>query len=340
MEIKPLYIFYGEEEYLINKDIRFFREYFTKSDCSIEEFDGAKTSVETILEAAQTNPLFGEERLIIVNNAPWFRPAKKKESGKTKDDAEEKANDNLKKQRELLDDYFLDINEKTCLVFIATGLSRTLKLVKSAEKIGKVREYTKPKKWELPGILRQYLRKQGKNIGPKALEILVAMSGEELGNLINECDKLALHAGEKETISESDVLKTVSHSAQANNFQLSDALGKRDVAEVKTLAYALMSDMKPWEYSALFGYIVNQLRLLIRLKEMSNQGMNEREIIAATKVNSYRVKLGLPSAQKYHLTELTDGLKKMLEVELKMKTGKANFKDTFPVALISIAAKK
>ena len=42
MEIKPVYLFYGEETYLIARDLKIFRQYFSQRDCEIEEFDAVK----------------------------------------------------------------------------------------------------------------------------------------------------------------------------------------------------------------------------------------------------------------------------------------------------------
>ncbi|MDO4541535.1 MAG: hypothetical protein Q4C00_01725, partial [Bacillota bacterium] len=67
MEIKPVYLFYGDETYLIDRDLKIFRQYFRDRDCTVEEFDGVRDKLEDILEAAAMDPLFGSQRLIIVH---------------------------------------------------------------------------------------------------------------------------------------------------------------------------------------------------------------------------------------------------------------------------------
>lgn len=335
MEIKPLYLFYGDEAYLIEKDLKIFRSHFKAMDCAVEEFDGVKDNLDSILDAVATDPLFGSRRLIIVKNSPWFANAKKQEGDKAKSAAE-----NIKKQRQEIEEYCQNPNENVCLVFVAASASKTLKAVKAIAALGKVREYKKPREWELGPYLRQYLRREGRSIFPGALDLFITIGGEDLGSLISQCDKLVLYTQGRDNITEEDVAKVVSQGAEASIFQLSDALGSRDVNKVRSLCNNILAETKTWEYPKLFGYITNYIRLLMRIKEYSEAGYGESQIASATKINSYRVKLGIPAAKRYTMAELAQGLRLMLEVDYKLKSGISDFSQTFPVALMTIAGGK
>ncbi len=336
MEIKPVYLFYGEETYLIARDLKIFRQYFSQRDCEIEEFDAVKDSLADILTAASMDPLFGSERLIIVSNSPWFAPSK----GQSGTDKTNKTGENekIKEERSAIEDYCSSPNENVCLVFTAPTAARTLKTVKAIMSVGKVREYKKPKEWELPAYLRQYLNKGRRRIGANTLDLLITIGGDDLGSLINECDKLILYTEGKDTVSEQDVLTVVSQGAAANMFQLSDALGNRDAAIVGGLVGSILGEMKPWEYMKLFGYITNYFRMLLRIKALSAEGCSESQIAKTTKINPYRIKLGIPASKKYTTEELIEALRLMAEVDYKMKSGQEDFAQSFPVALMAIAA--
>ncbi|MDO4541534.1 MAG: DNA polymerase III subunit delta, partial [Bacillota bacterium] len=266
--------------------------------------------------------------------SPWFAGAAKKkgESGERSSNA-----DKLKGQRQAIEEYCQAWNENVCLVFTAVSASKALKTVKAVMSVGKVREYKKPKEWELPAYLRQYLRKAGRSISPRALELLVAIGGEDLGSLINECDKLVLYTVGQDAISDDDVAHVVSFGAEANIFQLSDALGNRDVAKVRQLCTAILGETKAWEYPKVFGYITNYIRILMRIKAFLSHGYSENRIVEATKINAYRVKLGIPAAKRYSEAELRQALGMMLEVDYKMKSGIGDFTESFPLALMDIA---
>lgn len=335
MEIKPLYLFYGDEDYLIEKDLKIFRRYFQDLECVVEEFDGVKDDLNSILDVAATDPLFGSRRLIIVKNSPWFANAKKQEGEKAKSAAEK-----LKQQRQEIEEYCQAPNENVCLVFVAASASKTLKTVKAIAALGKVREYKKPREWELGPYLRQYLRREGRSISPGALDLFVTIGGDDLGSLINQCDKLVLYTQGRDNIVEEDITKVVSQGAEANIFQLSDALGNRDVNKVRSLCNNILAETKTWEYPKLFGYITNYIRLLMRIKEYTEAGYGESQIAADTKINSYRIKLGIPAAKRYTMNELTQGLRLMLEVDYRLKAGISDFPQTFPVALMTIARRQ
>ena len=82
MEIKPVYLFYGEETFCCKKISLIFVIILTEKNMEPKCFDGAKDSLDLILAAAEANPLFAEKRLIIVENSPWFK--RKNPKGKEK----------------------------------------------------------------------------------------------------------------------------------------------------------------------------------------------------------------------------------------------------------------
>lgn len=129
----------------------------------------------------------------------------------------------------------------------------------------------------------------------------------------------------------------VSRSAEVNSFQLSDALGERDPRKIYRLASELVETMKPGEYMALFGYISNYLRILIRVKELAARGKSPDMIAKATKIHSFRVKKAMPAAERYTMEELIQGLALLMEVDYQMKSGAGEFRQTFPSALVKLA---
>lgn len=328
MEIKPVYLFYGEETFLLQKDLAYFRNYFEGEEYGTEVFDGAKDSLDLILAAAEANPLFAEKRLIIVENSPWFKKKESKREGKSKKtDGDE----------ELLFDYLSHPNEDACLVFTADKADQRMKLVKAVASCGKVREYKPLSRWELPDYLRKHLARLGKQIDSRALDLLLMLCGEQLGALVNEAEKAAIFVGEQKRIEENDILRVVSRSAEVNSFQLSDALGERDPRKIYRLASELVETMKPGEYMALFGYISNYLRILIRVKELAARGKSPDMIAKATKIHSFRVKKAMPAAERYTMEELIQGLALLMEVDYQMKSGAGEFRQTFPSALVKLA---
>lgn len=320
MEIKPIYLFYGDEKFLLKKDVAFFRDYFSKEGVMAEEFDGVKDSLAAILAAAADIPLFGGRRLLIVDRAPWF--AKGGEDGKG--------------EAEALIAYADSPNEETCLVFIADRADKRMKTVKAIEKTGKVRQYEAKKSYELPEYVRKYLRAQGKTISPRGLDLFLLLCSEDLGIISGELDKLILYVGERERIEEDDVTRIVSKTAEATSFLLSDAIGLRQKDKVKRYADEILAHTKPGEYALLFGYLVNYFRLLIRVKDLIAFGSGEKAIAKELGVHEFRVKKAVDAQKKYTMEELISAMARMLHCDYKVKSGRWDYKDGLFVTLLQI----
>ncbi len=333
MEIKPLYLFYGEEKFLLYKDVAFFRDYFAKEGVIAEEFDGAKVSLSAVMTSAAEMPLFGGKRLIIVDHAPWFSQKAKK----GKEGGEEKRKTAESESKELIA-YAENPNEDTCLVFIADSADKRMKTVKAVEAAGKVRKYEAKKSYELPDYVRKYLARQKKKISPRGLDLLLAMAGEDLGILSGEMDKLALYVDDRERIEADDVERIVSQTAEATGFLLSDAIGLRRKAKVREYAASVLERTKPGEYAMLFGYLINYFRLLIRIKDLASQRKTEKAIAKELGVHEFRIKKGMEAQRNYSMDELCDAMALMLDCDYKVKSGQWDYTDGLFVTLMKIVS--
>ena len=328
MEIKPIYLFYGEERYLLHKDVSIFRSYFLKEGVAAEEFDGSKTSLAAIVAAAAEVPLFGGRRLIIVDRAPWF-------SGKKKGGEEVKEKKADPGVEEFLA-YAARPNTETCLVFICDSADKRMKTVKAVAEVGTVREYAAKKSYELPDYIHKYLAKQRKRIAPKATDLLLEYVGDDIGLLSGEMDKLVLFADERERIEADDVERVVSRSAEASLFALSDAIGARRKRKVRETLTTILDRTKPGDYAMVFGYLVNYFRLLLRIKDLSAARMSEKAIVRETGVHAFRVKKGMEAARNYSAEELCGALAAMLDCDYKVKSGRWEYGDGLFATIMKI----
>lgn len=333
MEIKPIYLFYGEEKFLLYKDVAFFRDYFAKEGVTAEEFDGGKISLSAVIASAAEMPLFGGKRLIIVDHAPWF--AKKVKKGK---DGETKEKETLDPEGKELIAYAENPNEDTCLVFVADNADKRMKTVKAVEAAGKVRKYEPKKSYELPDYVRKCLARQKKKISPQGLDLLLAMTGEDLGVLAGEMDKLVLYIDNRERIEVDDVERLVSQTAEASSFLLSDAIGLRRREKVKEYAASILERTKPGEYAMLFGYLVNYFRLLIRVKDLAERRKTEKVIAKELGVHEFRVKKAMEAQKKYTMAELCEAMALMLDCDYKVKSGRWDYTDGLFVTLMKIVS--
>lgn len=339
MEIKPIYLFYGEERFLLQMDVDYFRKYFAQEDTVAEVFDGRTESLQSILDSAAEFALFGGKRLLIVNNAPWFSKKKSKKKDGNTDEKEEEKKNSWEKEGELLTKYAAAPNTDSHIVFIAENADKRLKTVKAVAEIGTVREYKKKKEYEIPEFLRKYASRLKVSVSPRAFDLMLQLCGTELGVLCGELDKLALYVEEGKRIEEADVEKLVSRTAEGTSFMLSDAIGTRKKTKVEALLNSILANQKQGEQYMLFGYLANYFKLLLRIKALNGEGKHADAIAKATGVHPFRVKKGLEAVRNYSEAELAEAYALMLDCDYKVKSGQWNFQDGLYITIMKIVSK-
>ena len=315
MEIKPVYLLYGDERYLIQRDLALFRREFLGDDglSTCDRFDAKNAELSTILNAAAEVPLFGERRLIIVENAPWF----------TAGDSEAGA----------LPDYLDAPNPDTCLVFVAEKVDKRKKLTKAVEKVGKIRCHERLKGSDLPTYVRRYLTPSGKRMNSATVQQFLKLTGDDLGIICTDLDKLILFVGERPEITEDDVVRSVAVAAQASMFELADAVSARDLPRTRAVCERLLRELAEREYYSVQGFISNHLRLLLQVKELAERKLGERAIAGELGVHEFRVRKALSAVRHFEAAELEEALCAMTEADYQVKSGHAAFADVFPLAL-------
>ena len=67
-----MYLYYGLEQFLIDKEIEILKKQNNIEDIDVIKYDLENTKIENVLEDALSISLFGNKKLIIVENAYIF----------------------------------------------------------------------------------------------------------------------------------------------------------------------------------------------------------------------------------------------------------------------------
>ena len=126
------------------------------------------------------------------------------------------------------------------------------------------------KEAELLQWLTQEARGLGKTLTLAAAQRLVEIVGDNLAELSQELEKLALYAGEEKSLTPTLVNQLTTHSRTYNIFALVEALGEPDPHKRLT-ALAQLLDLGEKEPKILV-MLARQLRLLIKFKESAGAG--------------------------------------------------------------------
>lgn len=152
------------------------------------------------------------------------------------------------------------------LTFVLSGESwnRGTKFYKNAEKQGVILDVPDEKPWEKERSIRQwlidYVQKEGYQLQPEAVQLMLQQLGTDALLLEQELQKLFLYTIEKKRITIEDVTAICGVVNVRNIWQLGDAVLKRDSAQAISIAKALMADGLP------FFSLMTQLRTQIQNK--------------------------------------------------------------------------
>jgi DNA polymerase-3 subunit delta len=263
----------------------------------------ANVSFAQLRQACDAMPFLADKRVVIVHNLL---------SGKA---------DYVKE----LAAYLPNLPETTRLFFLESSkLSAAHKLVKLAESGGNGfgKQFDRPQGAQLERWARQRVESKGGKISPRALNALAVNVGNDLQMLENEIEKLVLYRlADGQPIEMEDVALLCPHLAEANIFELVDALGQMNGrAAARLLQQKINEGAEPF---GLFGMFIRQFRLLIQVKELADQGEKPPAIAKALRLHNFVAGKLHQQSQRFSMSQLEQIYARLLEIDLGVKTGRA-----------------
>lgn len=173
---------------------------------------------------------------------------------------------------------------------------------------------------ELYQWLTREARHQGKNLTLPAAQRLVEMVGDNLAELSQELEKLALYAGSENTLTPALVTQLASHSRTYNIFVLVDALGGSGFHQrLASLGHLLDLNEHP---AKILGMLARQVRMLIRVKEGANA--NPAELAKSLSLPPWKLKGLAQQAARFSDKALKAHLALLHQVDFHLKTSTGN----------------
>jgi len=154
---------------LILKDV------LPEEDDTPTSFSGQETEMKTVRDELRTLSMWGERRVVIVENADEF------------------VSDN----RPALEKYSRTPAKKSLLILDVKSMPKNTRLYKSIHQSGLVVECTELKGAALKKWIAETTKRQhAKQIGPDAVRLIIELVGNSLGLLSQELAKLAAYVGD------------------------------------------------------------------------------------------------------------------------------------------------
>ncbi len=265
--------------------------------------DPATVSASQVLDELRTAPFLTERRVVLVKGADDF----------------------ISKNRGLLERYFDNPCPTGVLLLTVTSWPARTKLAKKLSKVGRLINITQPKRWQLPSRLTKYARDaHNKNLTTDAAELLIELTGETMGRLYSEIDKLALFAYTEKAVTAEHVESLIGNNRLFNCFAVIDAcLAGKAVQAVGRLRNMLAED-RTAEYIVV-GAFAFHFRRMFGAKVLLEKGVGVSEIASRLRIWGNRDGF-FAQLRKITLKQIGLILQQLAETDYAIKTGRTKAK--------------
>lgn len=314
------YVFHGDDEHSQKETLADLQRKLgdpAMLDLNTSRFEGQALSFSQLRHACDSIPFLADKRLVIVNNL--FSQSS---------------------NQSLLDEvlaYLPHLPETTRLVFLETkSLSEKHALLKLAQgEKGFVKAFARPEGNSLERWIKQRVEKLGGRISPRATYTLAENVSNDMRALDNEIEKLVLYKEPGEMIQEEDVFLLCPYVAEANVFDLVDALGGRQGKTAVQLLQKKYNEGADPFY--IFSMFVRQFRLLIQVKELADAHFDAQAIAKTLKLYNFVAGKLVQQSKGYQMAQLEGIYAHLLEMDVGVKTGRMDMATSLDLLVAGLA---
>ena len=299
--IEPIYVISGKETGLVNAECdKVLNTLLAPEQRTTGLFNvsPSQVSISQVLDELRTLPFLTDRRVVLIKEADKF------------------VSDN----RPLLEKYFDDPSDTGVLVLTVNSWQARTKLAKKLGKAGKLISVEQPKPWQLPPRLKQYaLDAYDKKLNEDAARFLVEITGDDLGRLYNEVDKLALFAESEKAITVKHIEALTGNNRMFNVFAVIDSILDGNVAKAVERLRKMFAEDKSTEFTVV-GAFAFHFRRLFNAKAMLAKGATPADVIS--KLRIWGNKEGfLKQLRKMSLRQIGDNIQRLAITDYQIKMG-------------------
>lgn len=303
-ERAPVYCLYGEDDYRRDQALEELLDALLPEgarDFNLEQIRPGEAEEGSILGSARTLPFLSAFRVVLIRGADALS----------------------REQQEEVLTYLDDPSPTTSLVLAAIRLDLRTRMAAALQKKGVVVRFDRLDAGSVKDPLLTAAHGHGKRLSLEAIDLLIALVGDDLRQLIYSVEKAALFVGECEEIGPQDIAALVGETRARSIFQLTDAVGARDLEVALSCLTGLLESGE--EPLAILGMLARQIRLLLQAKA------NQQRVASSPSGAKTRM-MGLPprvvaalaeQAGSHSWQQLTRSLRCLSRADLAIKTGRA-----------------
>ncbi|MGB7293509.1 MAG: DNA polymerase III subunit delta [Thermodesulfobacteriota bacterium] len=292
--VRPVYFFTGEQTFLTEQVIDRLKKHIliNNPELNYSLFHGDTASAADIISLAETYPMFGNKRLIILKNA-------------------EKLSTN---ELKAFEKYFQSPSPFTCLVFQFNNT----KGIENRNNENIFLVDTTVDKNNMHSSIREIAADCGHDITNEAILRLRSLLGENLQDIKTEIEKLSLYTAGKKKIDANDVGRITEKIKFGDIFQLLNSIAKKDMTNA--LRALLDLELKNEDPLSILNMLSWRFRLIWRVKELIEKRFAKEQILKEVKISPGALYYTREQAKNLTFAELRKIMTSLYRVDKKLKT--------------------
>jgi DNA polymerase-3 subunit delta len=297
----PVYLFIGEENYLIEECIDHIIGDLLTPDTKAFNLDvvyGSKADARQVLAHAASFPMMSERRIVIVKE---FEKILGSDTAK-----------------EIFSAYIERPLASTCLVLVAENPDFRTKPFTDLKKSGMVFSFNPLYDNQVPTWIAVRCKKIGMEADAEACRLIQAYVGNSLRSIQNELEKLSTYLGNRTRVTVEDIADVVGVSRGYTVFDLQNAIGKKDVESALAIIKRMIEIGE--QPQMVIVMLTRYFSILCKIQDLINRKASEAEIISATRVSPYYLKDYMEAAKKISSIQIDLAFSVLLEADIQLKS--------------------
>ncbi len=233
-KLSSLYLFYGEERFLLENCLKKIKKNFGEMLQGINYILLDNNSVNDLIYDIESLAFGYDKKLIIIKDSGLFKKdGRKKTATPIQETIADYINQNID-----------TIEESAVVVFVEETADRNI-VYEAIDKKGKVCQFDELNQTQLIRRLKEISNAYKVNVAENTLAYFIDIAGTNMQVLINEIRKLIEFAGENGTITKESIDKLTVKQIDSVVFDLTDNLGNKNVKKALEILDELIYQKEP-----------------------------------------------------------------------------------------------
>lgn len=315
-DFSPVYLFYGEEDFLIEEAAESVIEAaLTEGErgFNLEILYGAEADPRDVVSHASSFPMMAERRVVVLREADKIS------------------------QGEILASYIENPSPTTCLILTCTKPDMRRKPFVTVKKGGMAIEFKPMWENQVVSWVGARAKKSKRSLNSDAASLLVAYAGTSLRELNNELEKLYIYVGEKSSITTDDVSAVVGLSKEFTVFDLQWAIAGKDPGKAThILERMLQAGEQP---IVMVAVLTKFFQTLGRVHDAKRRGANGGQALSQAGVYSF-IERYEQALSRFSFREVENAFLLLSEVDEKLKSTAIDPKLLMQAFIVSVSASR